>query len=172
MCVCVCGGGGDNIISLGLGGNKFFLSNLVSGGGTLFWKKISRCARQYTCFFQLYCLLINYLAIFKLYTTILSINVYHTSQFLYILFIWHIKNVAKRIRIFSIWGGGCRHCTTKLGGIEAGPLNRGGVVPHTQKWGDPLSAEGRAILGTPLSVFLAPSLIYQCSRTNINKAFG
>ena len=57
--------------------------------------------------------------------------------------------------------GGCRHCTTKLGGgIEAGPLNWGGVVPRTQKWGgDPLAAEGCANLGTPpLSVFLAPSL--------------
>ena len=51
-------------------GNKFFLSNLVI----------------YLFFFQLYCFLINYLAI---YTTILSINVYYTSQFLYtgILFI-------------------------------------------------------------------------------------
>ena len=39
------------------------------------------------------------------------------------------------------------------GGIEAGPLNWGGVVPRTQKWGDPLAAEGLAILGTSLSVF-------------------
>ena len=33
---------------------------------------------QYKYFLQLYCLLINYLAILKLYTTILSINVYYT----------------------------------------------------------------------------------------------
>ena len=57
----------------------------------------------------------------------------------YIFYSYDIKNVAKRIRIFSI-----------LGGIETGPLNWGGVVPRTQKWGgDPLAAEGRAILGTP-----------------------
>ena len=33
----------------------------------------------------------------------------------------------------------------------------GGMVAHTQKWGDPLAAEGRTI-PPPFSVFLAPSL--------------
>ena len=41
-----------------------------------------------------------------------------------------------------------------------GRSDRGGIVAHSQKWGgDPLAAEGRAILHTPpLSVFLTPSL--------------
>ena len=35
-------------------------------------------------------------------------------------------------------------------GIEAGPLNWGGCGPaHPKSGGDPLAAEGRAILGTP-----------------------
>ena len=40
-----------------------------------------------------------------------------------------------------------------------GRRNGGGMVDHSQKWGDPLAADGLAILHTPpLSVFLAPSL--------------
>ena len=58
---------------------------------------------------------------------------------------------------FSILGG-VDIVRRNWGSIDAGPLNWGGVVPRTQKWGDPLAAESRAILGTPLSVFLAPSL--------------
>ena len=46
--------GGDNIISLGFGGgNKFFLSNLVSGGGHCFEKKF-RAARANICVFYSY----------------------------------------------------------------------------------------------------------------------
>ncbi len=43
--------GGDNIILLGLGGgNKFFLSNLVSGGGHCFEKKFALLAPIYIFF--------------------------------------------------------------------------------------------------------------------------
>ena len=61
---------------------------MSSVGGTVL-KKNSRCARQYTCFLQLYCLLINYLAIFKLYTTILSINV---ILYVVVHIIWSLLN--------------------------------------------------------------------------------
>ena len=46
----------------------------------------------------------------------------------------------------------------ETGGYRWWDAEMGGMVAHTQKWGDLLSAEGRAILHPPLSVFLAPSL--------------
>ena len=43
--------GGDNIVSLGLGGgNKFFQSNFVSGGGHYFEKFFARFARSVLSF--------------------------------------------------------------------------------------------------------------------------
>ena len=91
--------------------------------------------------------LINYVAVCKQYTTILSINVYLYKSFSIDV---KCKQHRETHTHFSMWGG-YSPSHPKLGGVESvAPKSGGGVVCRTQKWGgDPLAAEGRANLGTP-----------------------
>ena len=105
--------GGDNIVSLGLGGVTNFTQAIFEvGGGTPFREKISRCARIFPSILLFFPHLINYVAVCKQYTTILSINVYLYKSFSIDV---KCKQHRETHTHFSMWGG-CSPSHPKLGG--------------------------------------------------------
>ena len=149
--------GGQHCITwFGGGVTNFTQAIFEVGGGTPFREKISRCARIFPSILLFFPHLINYVAVCKQYTTILSINVYLYKSFSIDV---KCKQHRETHTHFSMWGGVVRR-TQNWGGRVRRTQIWGGVVCRTQKWGGPTCGRRPHKSGhpPPLGMFLAASL--------------